>query len=161
MMIPINFTDLEQSSQAVQRAIATRLAIQKFNRAYTRSWLSRFWSLLTQRSSQILSLQKVKTAISIRNRHYAGVRTVQLDRIRGSENRATDFDVHFNPLQRHDKQRWVNIAVAMLLDCAVPPVELIQIGETYFVRDGHHRISAARALGQKEIDAVVTTWDVN
>jgi hypothetical protein len=30
-------------------------------------------------------------------------------------------------------------------------VELIQVGEAYFVRDGHHRISVATALGQQQI----------
>jgi hypothetical protein len=40
----------------------------------------------------------------------------------------------------------------------LPPVELIQVGSVYFVRDGHHRISVARAMGQQEIEAVVTVW---
>jgi hypothetical protein len=34
----------------------------------------------------------------------------------------------------------------------------MQIGDAYFVRDGHHRISVARALGQDAIDAQVVTW---
>ncbi len=41
---------------------------------------------------------------------------------------------------------------------ALPPVDLIQLGDTYFVRDGHHRISVARALGYAYIDANVTVW---
>jgi hypothetical protein len=39
-------------------------------------------------------------------------------------------------------------------------VELIQVGDLYFVRDGHHRISVARAWGQATIDAEVTVWEV-
>jgi hypothetical protein len=42
----------------------------------------------------------------------------------------------------------------------LPPVALIQVGDVYFVKDGHHRISVARALGQVEIEAVVTVWHV-
>jgi hypothetical protein len=38
----------------------------------------------------------------------------------------------------------------------MPLVDLVRIGEIYFVRDGHHRISVARALGLDEIDANVT-----
>ena len=41
-----------------------------------------------------------------------------------------------------------------------PPVELIQVGDLYFVRDGHHRISVARAMGQEAIEAKVTAWHV-
>jgi len=39
-------------------------------------------------------------------------------------------------------------------------VELIQVGDVYFVRDGHHRISVARALGQRDVEAEVTLWQV-
>jgi hypothetical protein len=39
---------------------------------------------------------------------------------------------------------------------AMPPVDLVRIGEIHFVRDGHHRVSVARALGRSDIDAYVT-----
>ena len=39
-------------------------------------------------------------------------------------------------------------------------ISLFKIGDVYFVRDGHHRISVARALGQTEIDAEVSVWHV-
>ena len=52
----------------------------------------------------------------------------------------------------------MSVTRAYLRGIGLPPVELIQIGEVYFVRDGHHRISVAAALGQQEIDAVVTIW---
>jgi hypothetical protein len=42
----------------------------------------------------------------------------------------------------------------------LPAVDLIQIGDVYFVRDGHHRISVGRAMGQEIIDAEVTVWEV-
>ena len=34
------------------------------------------------------------------------------------------------------------------------------LGGIYFVKDGHHRISVARAFGQEEIEARVTEWQV-
>jgi hypothetical protein len=40
----------------------------------------------------------------------------------------------------------------------LPPVELVQVGETYFVRDGHHRVSVARAMGEGFVEAEVTVW---
>ena len=39
---------------------------------------------------------------------------------------------------------------------ALPPIDVYRIGDAHFVRDGHHRVSVARALGIKEIDAHVT-----
>lgn len=161
-MIPIRLTSLENwSGRAVRETIFTDLAKRKFDVAYARSWFYKVWALLSRRSSRMLDLKTVKATISIRNRHYQGIRTVPLDQIRGSENRADDFDVHFNPTHRYNKTRWVSIAAAMLQDSILPPVELIKLDEIYFVRDGHHRISAARAVGQKEIEAIVTIWNVN
>jgi hypothetical protein len=42
----------------------------------------------------------------------------------------------------------------------MPAVELLKIGDVYAVRDGHHRISVAKALGEDFIDVQVTAWDL-
>ena len=56
-------------------------------------------------------------------------------------------------------KRWLGVARAALRGEHLPPVDLIRAGDVYYVRDGHHRISVARALGQREIDARVTVWE--
>jgi hypothetical protein len=132
-----------------------------FAREYTKSWAYKALEFLTGRSSRMLNFYCVKQKHSIRNRRYEGMRTVPLDCIRGSENRNADFDMHFHPIRQHNKVRWIGVATAMLSERTLPPVELIKLGDTYFVRDGHHRISAARALGQREIDAKVTVWTID
>jgi hypothetical protein len=38
----------------------------------------------------------------------------------------------------------------------MPPIDVYRIGEMHFVRDGHHRVSVARAMGLDKIDAYVT-----
>jgi hypothetical protein len=108
----------------------------------------------------LLDLSAVAAACTIHNRHYSGTRTVPIGQIRGSEGRCEDFDGAFHPLKTHNEERWVSVAGAQLRGTGLPAVELIQLGEVYFVRDGHHRISVAAALGQQEIDAVVTIWHV-
>jgi hypothetical protein len=50
--------------------------------------------------------------------------------------------------------------VARQLGVALPPVDVIQVEDAYFVRDGHHRVSVARAMGQQEIEAEITAWQV-
>jgi hypothetical protein len=52
------------------------------------------------------------------------------------------------------------VAAARRRGKSLPPVDLIQVGDAYFVRDGHHRISVARALGQQDIEAKVIVWQV-
>ena len=84
------------------------------------------------------------------------MRSIAVNQILGSEGRCHDFDVGFRPLRSHNKERWVRIAAARLMRTPLPPVTLMQVGDRYFVLDGHHRISVARALGQTEVDAEVT-----
>ena len=59
------------------------------------------------------------------------------------------------------RDRWVRVATAMIQGLALPPIDIIQVGDQFFVRDGHHRVSVARALGQVEIEAHVTVWEVD
>jgi hypothetical protein len=54
----------------------------------------------------------------------------------------------------------MSVAKARLQGATLPPVDLVQVSDVYFVRDGHHRISVAKALGQVDIDADVTVWEV-
>jgi hypothetical protein len=86
---------------------------------------------------------------------------VPIRHIRGSEGRCRDFDPCFRPLGIHNRGRWLSVAAARLRGVPMPPVELIQVGECYFARDGHHRISVARSLGNEYIEAQVTIWLMN
>ena len=53
------------------------------------------------------------------------------------------------------------VAAAWMAGVVFAPVQLIRVGDDYFVRDGHHRISVARALGQYAIEAEITVWEVD
>ena len=89
-----------------------------------------------------------------------GLRTVEIDSIVGSESRADDFDSKFYPLNDRSRERWVSIASLRLCEVGLPAVDLLQVGQEYFVRDGHHRISVARALGEAFIEAHVITIEL-
>jgi hypothetical protein len=135
-------------------------AAQLFERACGLSWCRRLRAILSRKARRLLDLSAIEAACPILGSRFAGSRTVPITLIKGSEGRSDDFDGQFHPRQAHSRQRWINIAAARLDDVALPPVDLIQVGGVYFVRDGHHRISVARALGEQSIDAVVTIWDV-
>jgi hypothetical protein len=125
-----------------------------------KAFLRRIVALLSGRSRSLRDLAKEVSGRKIRGQHYAGSRTVPIKRIKGSEGRSEDFDCHFNPTSNRTAERWVSIAVARSCGDTLPLVELIQSGEDYFVRDGHHRISVARAFNEEYIDAVVTVLDL-
>jgi hypothetical protein len=104
----------------------------------------------------ILPYEEVVRALGFESEHYLGLQVVALDAIVGTVDRGRDFDRRFRPTSRRVRSRWEQIATAMRRGEAMPPVDLLRIGEIYFVRDGHHRVSVSRALGREDIDAYVT-----
>jgi hypothetical protein len=84
-----------------------------------------------------------------------GLRTVPLDAIAGSVDRPREFDRRFRPRSNRGRERWQRVDLAVRRGAALPPVELYKVGDVYFVRDGHHRVSVARVMGRDTIDAYV------
>ncbi len=136
------------------------VAMRRYRDARLAAQLGRLVSRLTGRSQRLQDLDALRAEGRLEAGHEAGLKTVPIRSIRGSEGRSKDFDAEFRPVTRHTQGRWVGIAAATARGLALPPVELIQVGETYYVRDGHHRISVAKAFGQEEIEAEVTVLEV-
>jgi hypothetical protein len=88
--------------------------------------------------------------------HYAGLKSVPLNEIHGSLDRADDYDADWRPLDGNGEQRWLRVATARAEGRGLPPVQLVRAGGAYYVQDGHHRVSVARARGEREIEAEVT-----
>jgi hypothetical protein len=84
------------------------------------------------------------------------VREIPLDAIKGTVDpgRANEFDAEFRPAPR-TRTRWLRVWVAEVEGGGLPPISVVQTGDTYAVRDGHHRVSVARARGAATIDAIV------
>jgi len=155
---------ISQATHAVyQNTLSARQQGQEalYEQALARGRRGQLWSGLRGSSRRLLSPAEVTSAGTVQARTSAGTRTVAIAQICGSESRTTDFDCEFNPLQERSRERWLGIASAMHRGRQLPPVALIQVGDRYFVRDGHHRISVARALGRKAIEATVEVWQVS
>ncbi len=103
-----------------------------------------------------LPYEEVIAALGFVIEHRVGLEVVPLDAIVGTVDRGRDFDRTFRPTSGRVRSRWEHIAAAMRRGESMPPVDLVRIGEIYFVRDGHHRVSVARALGRVDIDGYVT-----
>lgn len=137
---------------------ARRSASAHFWRAFTRGEWQRLFARLRGQATALASLDMVSARRT--DGHYAGLRQVPIDAIAGSENRVRDFDRWFNPQRPHVSERWIGVATAYGQAVVLPPVQLIEVGGCYYVRDGHHRISVARANGQRSIEAEVTVRGV-
>jgi hypothetical protein len=129
-----------------------------FQKARLRARLRGCWATLTGCSRSLCTLSAATGVVSASG-HFAGVQTVLVRQIGGTEGRSHDFDSDFNPLNDHTERRWLSVCNAWMRGADLPPVELIHVGATYYVRDVHHRVSVARAMGQEYIEARVTTWE--
>ena len=81
---------------------------------------------------------------------------VRLDAIVGTLEPTRHFDARFRPASEVVRARWQRIALAHRRGDALPPIELVKRPDGYYVLDGRHRVSVARALGHPDIDARVT-----
>jgi hypothetical protein len=104
----------------------------------------------------ILPFEEVVEALGRVSERSLGLQTIPLYSIVGTVDRTTDFDRHFRPTSRRVQQRWERIAAAERRGQDMPPISVYRIGDLHFVRDGHHRVSVARAQRRKTIEAYVT-----
>lgn len=84
-----------------------------------------------------------------------GLREVELARIVGSLERSRDFNRAFLPREESLRERWEDILRLAEGPQGFPPIDLYQVGDVYFVVDGHHRVSVARTMGAATIEARV------
>lgn len=130
-----------------------------FLRARRRATMSRLAARLRLEPDDVglvLPYQEVPDALGFVSEHRLGLEVVPIASIVGTVDRERDFDRRFRPTSGRVRGRWERIAAAMRRGEAMPPVDLYRIGRIYFVRDGHHRVSVACALGRDDIDAYVT-----
>jgi hypothetical protein len=78
-----------------------------------------------------------------------------VEAIKGSVERCRDYARGFLPLKDSDQSRWMRVQQAFRQSVPLPPIQLRQVGEAYYVIDGHHRVSVARQLGHSHLDARV------
>ena len=133
-----------------------------FMRARRRATISKLVARLRGEPDDVavvLPYEEVIEALGFAGERSLGLQVVPLEQIVGSVDRGRDFDRRFRPTSGRSRGRWEQIAAAARRGGSFPPVNLLKVGQLYFVRDGHHRVSVARALGRDDVDAYVTGVD--
>lgn len=131
-------------------------AMEDFHRARRRAVIERILATLSGRSADLLSYEDVLKKLKEKGRASRGLKDIPLDAIVGSVGRYNDFTRTFLPRRDEDIHRWTRVQMAMSGLAGVPPIEVYQIGDAYFVLDGNHRVSVARQMGATHIQAYVT-----
>jgi hypothetical protein len=129
-----------------------------FSRARRRRALARLAARLRRADdvNHILPFEEVVRALGRSGERRLGEQTIPLDSIVGTVDRAREFDRAFRPTSPRVRERWQRINLAQRKGEALPPIDVYRIGDMHFVKDGHHRVSVAHALGHKDINAYVT-----
>ncbi len=113
------------------------------------------FSLNIQELKRFKDTQKESKAY---NNSFLGIKNVPLDEIVGSVEKYGDFDRDFIPTNSIIEDRWCRIYKEVMGDANLPPVNLYKIRGEYFVYDGNHRISVAKFMNYKFIEAEVTEF---
>lgn len=133
----------------------SHLVHQDFERARRKARWRALLKRLRRCNNALLSFEEIRRGLRAQVQHYGGLHQVSIHQIVGSVSRYHDFDRAFLPRRTTTRDRWEGIDRAYYEDTALPPIELYRLGETYFVKDGNHRVSVARERGQEFIDAYI------
>ena len=131
-----------------------------FTRARRRARLRAVVALIRREytSNRLLSFDDLRRALAANNRRPCRTRVVEVDEIVGSVGRWGDFDRSFLPARASVGHKWKRIDRAFQRGEDLPPVELYEIGDAYFVVDGHHRVSVARYHDVPTVEASVAEF---
>jgi uncharacterized protein (TIGR00730 family) len=133
---------------------------EAFSQARRRVFFQRVLGFFTRHPpSTLLSLEQVRSKLRIHGQHYRGTETIPIDRIVGSVGRYREFNREFLPTQEFLRDRWKHIYDLAHGATGFAPIDVYQVGDVYFVRDGHHRVSVLSELGATSVEATVTELD--
>lgn len=131
-------------------------ALADFQKARRKAAMEQLLARFSGRSTELLSYEEVRQQLRATNHTPRGLQDIPLDKIVGSVGRYKDFTRNFLPRQDAAEHRWAAVKTAVDDMTGVPPIEVYQLGEAYFVIDGNHRVSVARQNGEPTISAYVT-----
>ena len=93
---------------------------------------------------------------AVARRRRLGVEAIEVTSIVGTTDphKAAAFDREFHPPQ-WSRERWKQLYLNAQRGTPLPPVSVYRVDDRHYLRDGHHRVSVARATGADAIDAQV------
>lgn len=128
-----------------------------FDRLYARARLASVWNRLAGRPGTLLSFEAERLQLLGVSSRDNGVREIPVRAILGSLSQAEKYDRQFRPRDPGLQSRWVNVYV-LGESLGWKPIVVHQVGEVYYVEDGHHRVSVARHTGLQYIEARVIDY---
>lgn len=134
-------------------------AQREWDEARRKALWTRLNAFVRGKNANLVNFEDISERLRLRNQRYRGKQDIPVDQIIGSVGRYNDFLEAFLPTTSKMEERWERIAAVYLNPTSggVPPIEVYQVGDLYFVKDGNHRVSVAKQLGMAMIEAYV--WE--
>jgi nucleotide-binding universal stress UspA family protein len=104
----------------------------------------------------LLSYDDVRQQLRAVQKSAERLAEIPLDAIVGSVGRYHDFTRKFLPKKSISGERWARVMATSQGLAGLQAIEVYQIGEAFFVKDGNHRVSVARQMGNSTIQAYIT-----
>lgn len=128
----------------------------RFNSARSRAFWKEMINFIRGKPMELLSFDDIRSRLRLREESYKGLQDIPVDKIVGSVGRYREFTRDFLPKSATLQERWSRVYAQANSLIGLPPIEVYQVDDLYFVRDGNHRVSVARQIGAKTIQAHVT-----
>ncbi len=135
----------------------TLQSAQDFERAQRWMRVEQVVQRLTGHPYELLSFEEVRQLLGLHVAVDRGLQEIELAKIIGSTTKQRDFTRTFRPRTNHDRERWRRVD-ELFYTRGFAPIEVYQVGDVYFVHDGHHRLSVARTHGVPTLEAHVVEY---
>lgn len=114
----------------------------------------------SKKQKDLVPLAEVRKRLGLFREEYKGIRPIPIEAIVGSADRSSLFDPGFRPRIPEQRERARQIALAFPRG-DFPPIKVFKVNDVYFVRDGHMRVVAAKAVGVEFLDAEITELETD
>ncbi|MCK4489661.1 MAG: ParB N-terminal domain-containing protein, partial [Anaerolineales bacterium] len=133
-------------------------ALDDYNKARRSAAFQELLARLTGNPEDVklFSYEEVRQQMSAIEKSAERLAEIPLDAIVGSVGRYHDFTRKFLPKASISQDRWARVMATTKGLSGLPPIDVYKIGEVYFVRDGNHRVSVAKQMGNTSIQAYIT-----
>lgn len=142
---------------STRSSVSYQLALRDFENARKQAVMQQVLARIRGEDNNLLHFHEVRQQLRDTGETIThGLQEIPLHKIVGSVDRYEDFTRSFLPKRDANAERWAGVRAAVNDMVGMPPIEVYQLGDAYFVLDGNHRVSIARRLGSDTITARVT-----
>ncbi len=133
-------------------------ALNDYNKARRSAAIQELLARLTGNPEDVklFSYEQVRKQLHAIEKGTEQLAEVPLDAIVGSVGRYHDFTRKFLPKASISQDRWARVMANTKGLSGLSPIDVYKIGEVYFVKDGNHRVSVAKHMGNTSIQAYIT-----